>query len=159
MNTCNHPTFLNKNDAGIPLGTPNSHQGADDGFLKKKKASIEKEKLLNNLRYFTGTLNYYKLFPFFVVTDGLKYLIEEADCYWLAVLYESYLVSIDSNSIPFTNLEFKKIGLGAKVNIEDGNGNLLKSQTLEYTDFPLDEFTLFACWDGRDWVAMLPSEY
>ena len=85
--------------------------------------------------------------------------MEEADCYWLAVLYASYLASINFNRIPFTSLKFKAIGLGAEVNIEDGNGNLLKSQTLDYTDFPLDEFTLFACWDGSHWVAMLPSEY
>ena len=126
---------------------------------EKKKGYLEKDKLLNNLRHFTGTLNYYKQFPFFVVTDGVKYLMEEADCYWLAVLYASYLANINSNKIPFTSLKFKTIGLGAEVNIEDGNGNLLKSQTLDYTDFPLDEFTLFAFWDGSYWVAMLPSEY
>lgn len=28
-----------------------------------------------------------------------------------------------------------------------------------YTDFPLKEITLYACWDGDHWVTMLPSEY
>jgi hypothetical protein len=24
---------------------------------------------------------------------------------------------------------------------------------------PLDQISLYACWDGRHWVIMLPSEY
>ena len=27
------------------------------------------------------------------------------------------------------------------------------------TDFPLNEITLYASWDGEHWVLMLPSEY
>ena len=38
----------------------------------------------NQLSQFTGTTQYYRILPTFVVTDGVKYLMEEAECYWLA---------------------------------------------------------------------------
>ncbi len=42
---------------------------------------------------------------------------------------------------------------------EDGNGNEHARQEIPYTDFPLDNISLYACWDGEHWVIMLPSEY
>jgi hypothetical protein len=42
---------------------------------------------------------------------------------------------------------------------EDGNGNEHARQAIPYTDFPLSEITLYACWDQEHWVIMLPSEY
>ena len=42
---------------------------------------------------------------------------------------------------------------------EDGNGHEHARQEIPYTDFPLAEITLYACWDGEHWVIMLPSEY
>jgi hypothetical protein len=42
---------------------------------------------------------------------------------------------------------------------EDGNGHEHARQQIPYTDFPLEEITLYACWDGENWVIMLPSEY
>ena len=42
---------------------------------------------------------------------------------------------------------------------EDGNDREHARQEIPYTDFPLDSITLYACWDGENWVIMLPSEY
>jgi hypothetical protein len=42
---------------------------------------------------------------------------------------------------------------------EDGNGLEHARQDIPYTDLPLAEITLYACWDGEHWVIMLPSEY
>jgi len=42
---------------------------------------------------------------------------------------------------------------------EDGNGKEHARQEIEYTDFPLSEMVLYACWDFEHWVLMLPSEY
>ena len=121
-----------------------------------KQSNIE---LLSNLSQFIGTERYYRLLPTFVVTDGLKYLMDEANCYWLAQLYGLHLVSVDFNQNPFTVLVFTRKSSGGIVNIEDGNGNLLVQQRLDYTDFPFDEYRLYACWDGEHWVGMLTSEY
>lgn len=115
--------------------------------------------LERNLGHFTGTTQYYRLLPTFLVTDGVKYLMDEVGCYWLAQLYGLHLISIDLNEHPFTVLKLVRKGNSAKVTIEDGNGNALESQTLDYTDFPLDTFTLYACWSDAHWVCMLPSEY
>ena len=115
--------------------------------------------LLSNLSQFIGTEHYYRLLPTFVVTDGLKYLMDEADCYWLAQLYGLHLVDVDFNKNPFTVLKFVRKGEGGIVNIEDGNGVALARQGLDYTDFPLDQYSLYACWNGEVWVGMLTSEY
>jgi hypothetical protein len=42
---------------------------------------------------------------------------------------------------------------------EDDNGHERARQDIPFTDFPLSEQTLYACWDGEHWVIMLPSEY
>ena len=115
--------------------------------------------LLGNLNQFTGTERYFRLLPTFVVTDGLMYLMEEADCYWLVQLYGLHLVSVDAGDNPFTVLKFKREGAGGMVKIEDGNGVVLAWQGLDYTDFPFDQYSLYACWDGENWVGMLTSEY
>lgn len=120
---------------------------------------ISPTELESNLIQFTGTIKYFRLMPTFVVTDGVKYLMDHADCYWLGQLYGLHLVTVDFNDNPFTTLKLKRKGRGAKVTVEDGNGALLEWQTLDFTDFPLDEFTLYACWSGEFWVCMLPSEY
>ena len=120
---------------------------------------LNAEELLNNLRQFIGTEHYFRILPTFVVTDGVKYLMDQADCYWLAQLYGLHIVTVDFNDNPFTVLKLRRNGRGAKVNIEDGNGAVLEWQTLDYTDFPFDAFTLYACWSGEYWVCMLPSEY
>ena len=113
----------------------------------------------SQLAQFIGTTQYYRILPTFVVTDGVKYLMEQAECYWLAQLYGLHLVDIDFNREQFTVLKLKRRGEGARIFIEDGNGNTLSYQGLDYTDFPMDEITLFATWSGEFWVAMLPSEY
>jgi hypothetical protein len=115
--------------------------------------------LLSYLSQFIGTEHYYRLLPTFVVTDGLKYLMDEADCYWLAQLYGLHLMDVDFNQNPFTVLKFVRKGEGGIVNIEDGNGVALARQRLDYTDFPLDQYSLYACWNGEVWVGMLTSEY
>jgi hypothetical protein len=44
--------------------------------------------------------------------------------------------------------------------LDDGNGNILYTQTIEYTDFPLDEISLFIePLDEKRRVILLPSEH
>jgi hypothetical protein len=94
-----------------------------------------------------------------VVTDGVKYLMEAANCYWLTQLYGLHLVNIDFNEEPFTVLKLTRKRQGAIVRIEDGNGLVLVKQKINYRDFVLDSVTLYACWGGEHWICMLPSEY
>jgi hypothetical protein len=52
---------------------------------------------------------------------------------------------------------------GWTLTLDDGNDNILVTQEIEYSDFPLDAITLFVAPQespaGRLWVIMLPSEY
>jgi len=47
----------------------------------------------------------------------------------------------------------------ALVTCDDGNGNLLYKQEIEFTDFPLDKMQLYAVDDGQSLTIMLPGEY
>jgi hypothetical protein len=62
-------------------------------------------------------------------------------------------------SAGFAHCTLKLDGQSAELTIGDGNGEQLAFQYIEWTDFPLPEIELFACWAGSFWVLMLPSEY
>ena len=48
---------------------------------------------------------------------------------------------------------------GAQVVMDDGDENILAQQDIQSTNFPLEEITLFACWNCQFWIIMLTSEY
>ena len=110
------------------------------------------------LRQFTGTEGYYRLSLSVVLTDGTKYLADTAGAYWLMDAISTYLPQ-------FTGREefvVAKLNVGngnADLVLDNGNGHVLDTQHIEYTDFPLQSIQLYACWAGEFWVLMLPSEY
>jgi hypothetical protein len=120
------------------------------------EASLEIE---SALRQFTGSEHYYRTNGNLVVTDGVKFLADEAKCFWLLDLYASHLIGVHGEQESFTVLKLTRVGVGASVVIEDGNGNQLARQLVEYTDFPLASITLYGVWDGSMWIVMLTSEY
>ena len=120
--------------------------------------------ILQGLSNFTGTTSYYRyspLFPNMVLTDGTKYLAEAADAYWLMDAIASYLPKYREQG--FAVVKLSKFDHGWKLRIEDGNNGVLASQVIEFSDFPLDTFTLYVAPQGMDnetvWVIMLTSEY
>ena len=98
----------------------------------------------SQLAQFTGTQGYYRIGRRHLLTDGSKYLADHAQCYWMMDAIASHLSEIDTR---------------ATMVYEDGNGREHARQDIPYTDLPLAEVTLYACWDGEHWVIMLPSEY
>jgi len=110
------------------------------------------------LSYFTGTEKYHRISRRHLLTDGTKYLAEEAECFWLMDVIASHLSEIGTED--WFVLVRMSVVLGSAVMIyEDGNGNEHARQEIPYTDFPMNSITLYACWDGEHWVIMLPSEY
>ena len=85
----------------------------------------------SQLAQFIGTTQYCRILPTFVVTDGVKYLMDHAECYWLAQLYGLHLVDINFNDEPFTVLKLKRVGEAARIVIEDGNGKTGKNKFLD----------------------------
>jgi hypothetical protein len=59
----------------------------------------------------------------------------------------------------FVLVRLKVNGSKAVLTLEDGNGSVRAQQDIGYTDFPLAEQIIYACWDSVHWVLMLPSEY
>jgi hypothetical protein len=110
------------------------------------------------LSQFTGTEHYYRLNRRCLITDGAKYLADEAGAYWLLDTAASYLLELGTSDW-FVLVRMVVRESQAVLHLEDGNGGIRASQRIPLTDFPLSEQVLFACWDGAHWVLMLSSEY
>lgn len=123
------------------------------------------QELQANLAQFTGTEGYTRwsrhIFPNFVLTDGAKYLAENAGAYWLMDAIASHFASYKNEG--FVVAKFMAIVGGWELNLTDGNENRLATQLIEYSDFPLDEITLYVIPQDMGsetvWVIMLTSEY
>ena len=114
--------------------------------------------LQNNVSQFTGTENYYRVMPRLVITDGVQYLASQANSYWLVSTIYSHLMS---NAIysEFVVARLTVTGTTADLVLDDGNGQVIAKQAIEYTDFPLGEVTIYCSYQGKTWVLLLPSEY
>ena len=110
------------------------------------------------LTQFIGTTGYFRISRRHLLTDGTKYLAEEAECFWMMDAIASHLSEIGTED--WFVLVRVQVTEGRAVMIyEDGNDHEHARQEIPYTDFPLNSITLYACWDVEHWVIMLPSEY
>ena len=119
-----------------------------------------KQEILAELPNFYGTENYHRwsiLFRNFVLTDGAKYIAEACGAYWLMDAIASHLISYRDEG--FVVAKFAEYGSAWKLQLEDGDDRILARQTIEFTDFPLDEITLYVIKQDDLWVVLLPSEY
>jgi hypothetical protein len=112
----------------------------------------------NQLALFTGTERYYRISRRHLLTEGTKYLAENAECFWMMDAIASHLSEIGTSDW-FVQVKVTVQDSRATMIYYDGNGKEHARQDIPYTSFPLDMITLYACWDGEHWVIMLPSEY
>lgn len=110
------------------------------------------------LAQYTSTTQYFRIGPRQLITDGAKYLADHAQCYWLLDAAFSHLQVIGTADW-FVLIKLEVADTKATVYYEDGNGHEHARQEIPFTDFPLSQQKLYACWDGECWVLMLPSEY
>ena len=113
---------------------------------------------VTQLTQFIGTTGYYRISRRHLLTDGTKYLAEEAGCYWMMDAIASHLAEIGVADW-FVHVRMTVNCCRATMIYEDGSGKEHARQEIPYTDFPMQAISLFACWDGEHWVIMLPSEY
>ena len=110
------------------------------------------------LREFTGSETFYRhsFARSYVYTEGVQYLARKAGAYWLLDYIVTNQVLDVLKDQPF---QVWKITVhenqSARIAVEDGNDNELTFFHLDYTDFPLEEFTLWLV----DKTLLLPSEY
>ena len=125
---------------------------------------MTKDQLLDGLRNFYGTEHYYRANPGLLVTDGVKFLADNAGCYWLLDMVWSYLPVLRKSRDTFFVVVLTKEGVetpGAVFSIQDDvpPSKTYATQAIEFTDFPLDEIKMYLIRAGEDAVLMLPKEY
>lgn len=100
-----------------------------------------------------GTEQYWKNDALsFQYTDGIKFLHESCEAYWLLIAISSH-----HRKEPFQLWELKVNDdrSASLIMKEDTNEPNLVEQHIPFTDFPLDEISLYLI----DGILLLPSEY
>ena len=96
--------------------------------------------------------------PRLVITNGVRYLANQANSYWLVSAIYSHLMSSAIYS-EFVVARLTVTGTTADVVLDDGNDRVIAKQAIEYTDFPLDEICIYCAYQQKTWILLLPSEY
>lgn len=130
------------------------------------------EQLQSALTQFHGTDTWYRhgVNRNLLYTDGVQYLAEEADAYWLIdeiALRNQFTPQLRREPFQAWSLTLNKTGNGAKLVCNDGNGRIVQRARIPFTDFPLQSITLWCEQSGIEqddgsiklqWVLMLPGE-
>ena len=111
------------------------------------------------LLQFTGTEHWYRhaINRNVLYTDGAKYLAGRAGAFWLLdeiALIQPYNQRIAAEAFQLWKLVVRP-DRTATLTCEDGDGNTVFKKKIPFTDFPLEEITLYF----TDNVILLPSEY
>lgn len=112
----------------------------------------------HELAQFTGTLNWYRhgLVRTVLFTVGARYVADNARAYWL--LNEIALAQVAEKRVAREAFQLWKLdvaGTEGKLSCEDGNGRVVLTKSIPFTDFPAPGIRLYCC----DGTIMLPSEY
>jgi hypothetical protein len=115
------------------------------------------DQLTANLEKFMGSEKCYRTHHNVLITEGVKYLCDTAQCFWLIDCISSYQrihkVADEPFQVVELNVDLEKC-TGIIV-VTDGNNNEVFRQLLDYTNFPLKQIKLYY----TDCVVMLPREY
>lgn len=119
---------------------------------KQEQAALKAE-----LRQFTGSESVYRhSWRQYHYTEGVRHLARQAESYWLLdhIVFNQTLAILKEQ--PFQVWTITVNGdHTARISVEDDNGNELTFFHLGFTDFPLEEFSLWLV----DQTILLPSEY
>jgi hypothetical protein len=113
----------------------------------------------SDLAQFTGSENWYRhgMVRDVLYTDGVQYVAETAGAYWL--IDEIAFGQRGNKRVAAEEFQSWKLKVNpdhsARLTCEDGNGNVVFSKIIPYSDFPLAEITLYF----TNKTILLPSEY
>ncbi|PSN15937.1 hypothetical protein C7293_04820 [filamentous cyanobacterium CCT1] len=150
--------------------------------MKKDNQKEETTLTENDLRQFTGTTRYWRSsLPFhpFLYTDGVHYLANQGQAYWLLDLIGSWQIEPAVKKDPvLLEMQFWTLRVNenssAVAICERDSGDIVVTQRIPYTDFPLREVRLYLAHMANYWnyssergprttsdygVLLLPSEY
>ena len=111
-----------------------------------------------SLQQFTGTTQYFRHWSGMRFTDGVQFLAESAQAYWLIDVVASWQPEAlrDSSLQEFQLWElFVKPDRTATIVCSRDSEDEAFRQEIEHTDFPLDYVKLYV----QGGVALLPSEH
>lgn len=120
---------------------------------------IDTENLSRELMHFTGSETWFRhgIVRDILFTEGAKYLADKAGAYWLLdeiALCQRYEPRVAAEEFQLWTLTVN-VDLTGVITCEDGNGQVVYTKQLEYTDFPQGEVKLY-CTNN---TILLPSEY
>jgi hypothetical protein len=112
-----------------------------------------------DLRQFTGTETWFRhpLNRKVVYTEGVQYVAENGGAYWLLdeiALLQPHDKKVAAEAFQVWTLTVQA-DRKATLTCDDGNGNVVFTKDLEFTDFPLDTIKFYF----TDNTILLPSEY
>lgn len=123
---------------------------------------------VHNLKYYNpsgyiGTSVYHKVgLGNLVVTDGVKKVCEDLQCYWITDIIASYLPKLRKkyNSEYMFSVRVVPVDGGADFCIDDGDGNVCIGQHIPFTDLKKNILFYLGYQGSTDnrFVACLPSE-
>lgn len=112
-----------------------------------------------DLAQFTGTENWYRhqIARNILYTDGIRYMAQSAGAYWLIdeIAFHQGLSRFENQKMQVWKLKVDLEKSTAVLSCEDGNYNKFFEMKIPFTDFPLNEITI---WFTEN-VILLPSEY
>lgn len=111
-----------------------------------------------DLAQFTGTTRYYQHWLRQIVfTDGVHYVAETGGAYWLIDAIASYQPKLLTDPMlqQFQHWKLKVNNQKAQLACERDSDDVVLTQNIEFTDFPLNEIRFYLVAG----VLMLPSEY
>lgn len=113
-----------------------------------------------DLSQFTGSDTFTKYMGGTVLSEGARYVADQAAAYWLMDIIWSWQTDPKVRAEEFQVWKLKADGdvekmRPAVVTCDDGNGNVIATQVIRATDFPLTTVTLWF----QNGVIFLPSEY
>ena len=112
-----------------------------------------------DLNRFTGSETWWRhaLARHVLFTDGAKHVADAGGAYWLLdeiAFAQRSKIKVAAEEFQVWTLKVKD-DCTAKLTCEDGNGNAVYAKRIPFTDFPLDEISLYFC----NQTILLPSEY
>jgi hypothetical protein len=111
------------------------------------------------LAQFTGSEQWYRhgLVRKVLFTDGAKYVADCAGAYWLIdeIAFGQFEPAVAAEEFQHWKLAVDLEQHTALLTCDDGNGQVVFSKQIEFTDFPLREIEFYF----TDNTILLPSEY
>lgn len=121
----------------------------------KRLSAEELEKALG--QFCNGTDEITSLYPHVSITDGVKFLCQQAQCLWLIDVIASYqfLPRVAQEAFQVIDLRVDVEHKKGHIEVGDGNEHIIHRQEIPYTDFPLAHIRLYY----TDDIVLLPQEY